>query len=61
MIPTVLCMYAYTQYLNRQKVKQLARLVEEHGWSPEEVDAQRSRAAMEDKTDRENVFQTYVS
>ncbi|GAA5840102.1 hypothetical protein JCM9279_002278 [Rhodotorula babjevae] len=61
MIPTVLSMYAYTQYLNRQKTAQLARLVEEHGWSPEEVDAQRSRAAMEDKTDRENVFQTYVS
>ncbi|GAA5931790.1 hypothetical protein JCM3775_000043 [Rhodotorula graminis] len=61
MIPTVLVMYAFTQFLNRKKVAQLARLVEEHGWSPEEVDAQRSRAAMEDKTDRENVFQTYVS
>ncbi|GAA5910428.1 hypothetical protein JCM8208_004474 [Rhodotorula glutinis] len=61
MIPTVLMMYSWTQYLNRQKAAQLARLVEENGWSPAEVDAQRSRAAMEDKTDRENVFQTYLS
>ncbi|TNY19701.1 MFS general substrate transporter [Rhodotorula diobovata] len=61
MIPTVFCMWGYTTWLNKKKSAQLSRLIEEHGWTPEDVDAQRSKAAVEDKTDRENVFQTYVS
>lgn len=61
MIPTIFCMWGYITWLNKKKSAQLSRLIEEHGWTPEDVDAQRSKAAVEDKTDRENVFQTYVS
>ncbi|BGP40259.1 hypothetical protein JCM10449v2_004217 [Rhodotorula kratochvilovae] len=61
MIPTVLVMYAYTSWLNRQKEAQLKKLIEENGWTEEDVAAQAAKAAVLDLSDRQNVFQRYVS
>ncbi|GAA6010713.1 hypothetical protein JCM10207_005809 [Rhodosporidiobolus poonsookiae] len=61
MVPTVLCMHFYTNYLNKQKDRKLAALIAEHGWTDEDVQRERDRAAFLDLTDRENVYHRYVN
>ena len=45
---------------NRQKKKQLEKLVADNGWTEEDVQREREKAAFQDLTDRENVFFTYT-
>jgi MFS transporter, ACS family, allantoate permease len=45
---------------NRLKKAELARLVEQNGWSEEDVQKEREKAAFLDMTDRENVYFTYT-
>ncbi|KZT53853.1 MFS general substrate transporter [Calocera cornea HHB12733] len=45
---------------NRQKKAALAKLIEEKGWSEEDVEREREKAAFLDLTDRENVFFVYT-
>jgi ACS family allantoate permease-like MFS transporter len=61
MVPLVLSMSFYTTYLNKRKDKQLAALIEQNGWSEEDVDRERAKAAFLDLTDRKNVFAKYMS
>lgn len=46
--------------LNKQKKVALAKLVEEKGWSEEDVEREREKAAFLDLTDKENVFFVYT-
>ena len=45
---------------NRQKRKELEKLVTDNGWTEEDVQREREKAAFQDLTDRENVFFTYT-
>lgn len=45
---------------NRQKRAALEKLTNEHGWTPEDVEKEREKAAFLDLTDRENVFFSYT-
>ncbi|TKA25092.1 hypothetical protein B0A50_06157 [Salinomyces thailandicus] len=45
---------------NRQKKAALEKLVAEKGWTEEDVEREREKAAFLDLTDRENVFFTYT-
>lgn len=45
--------------LNRQKKVALANLIEQNGWTEEEVEREREKAAFLDLTDKENVFFMY--
>ncbi|EJT96987.1 MFS general substrate transporter [Dacryopinax primogenitus] len=46
--------------LNREKKRELERLMAEHGWGEEEVRRERERNAFADKTDRENPYFVYT-
>ncbi|KAK5164584.1 uncharacterized protein LTR77_009790 [Saxophila tyrrhenica] len=59
MLTCVVMAYVNVRW-NRQKRAQLAKLVEENGWSEEDVSREREKAAFLDLTDRENVFFTYT-
>ncbi|GAA5836312.1 hypothetical protein JCM11251_001460 [Rhodosporidiobolus azoricus] len=61
MVPTVLCMHFYTMYLNKKKERKLAALIAENGWTDEDVQKERDRAAFLDLTDGENVFHRYLN
>ena len=45
---------------NRQKKRQLEKLVADNGWTEEDVQREREKAAFQDLTDKENVFFTYT-
>lgn len=45
---------------NRQKRVALEKLKAENGWTEEDVEKEREKAAFLDLTDRENVFFTYT-
>ena len=51
----------YTGWLNKRAAKKLAALTEEKGWTPEDVEKERDRAAFMDLSDRENPFFVYMS
>ncbi|GAA5958728.1 hypothetical protein JCM8115_000336 [Rhodotorula mucilaginosa] len=61
MLPTVTTMHFYTGWLNKRAAKKLAALTEEKGWTPEDVEKERDRAAFMDLSDRENPFFVYMS
>ena len=46
--------------LNRQKRAALQELIAANGWSEEDVEREREKAAFRDLTDKENVFFTYT-
>lgn len=46
--------------LNRKKKADLARLIEENGWTADDVEREREKAAFLDLTDKENVFFHYT-
>ncbi|GAA5932491.1 uncharacterized protein JCM15063_001242 [Sporobolomyces koalae] len=60
-VPTVIGINFYVKWLNKKKDEQLAKLIEENGWSPEDVERERAAAAFSDLTDKENVFMRYLS
>ena len=45
---------------NRLKKKELEKLVADNGWTEEDVQREREKAAFQDLTDKENVFFTYT-
>ena len=45
---------------NKQKKAKLLKMIEEKGWTEEDVQREREKAAFADLTDRENVFFTYT-
>jgi ACS family allantoate permease-like MFS transporter len=45
---------------NKQKKAKLQEMIEEKGWTEEDVQREREKAAFADLTDRENVFFTYT-
>lgn len=45
--------------LNKQKKKTLEKMIEDNGWSPEDVEREREKAAFQDMTDLENPFFVY--
>ena len=45
---------------NKQKKAKLQKMIEEKGWTEEDVQREREKAAFADLTDRENVFFTYT-
>lgn len=45
---------------NRQKKATLERMIQENGWTEEDVQREKEKAAFADLTDRENVFFTYT-
>jgi hypothetical protein len=61
MVPTIFLTHFYTAYLNRRKAAKLAEMVKENNWSAEDVQRKSDEAAFADKTDRENVFMTYMN
>ncbi|CAL5867860.1 uncharacterized protein PFLUO_LOCUS2081 [Penicillium psychrofluorescens] len=60
----MMCCCAVMAYINvrwnRQKKAELDLLIAENGWTEEDVDRERERAAFLDLTDRENVFFIYT-
>jgi len=50
----------WTLRLNRKKAEQVRALVEEHGWSPEDLQREKDAMAFKDATDSENPFYVYV-
>ena len=44
-----------------EKDAQLAEMIKIHGWTPEDVEREASKAAFADLTDKENVFMRYLS
>ncbi|KAF2108429.1 MFS general substrate transporter [Lophiotrema nucula] len=59
MVACVIMAYINVRW-NREKRAALAKLVEENGWTEEDVRKEREKAAFLDLTDRENVFFTYT-
>ncbi|GAA5956421.1 hypothetical protein JCM10213_006863 [Rhodosporidiobolus nylandii] len=61
MLPVTLAMNLYTRRLNKQKQAKLDRLIAENGWTEEDVNRERDKAAFLDLTDRENIFTRYYN
>jgi len=61
---TMMCLNAIMAWINvrnnRIKRAKIAALKEEHGWTDEDVEREREKAAFLDLTDKENVFFTYT-
>jgi hypothetical protein len=47
--------------LNRQKRKEVQRIIEEKGWGDEELKKEREKNAFADMTDRENPYFVYTT
>ncbi|GAA5910434.1 hypothetical protein JCM8208_004475 [Rhodotorula glutinis] len=60
LVPFALVLRWYTLRLNRKKAEQVRALVEEHGWSPEDLQREKDAMAFKDATDSENPFYVYV-
>ncbi|GAA6060014.1 hypothetical protein JCM10212_001172 [Sporobolomyces blumeae] len=60
LFPSSLAMHLYCRRLNAAKAALVARMVEEHGWTEHELQAEKDKAAFLDLTDRENPFFTFV-
>jgi MFS family permease len=59
MLCCVLMAYINVRW-NRQKKKELEKLVADNGWTEEDVQREREKAAFQDLTDKENVYFTYT-
>lgn len=46
--------------LNKKKKAELEKLIADNGWTEEDVQREREKAAFLDLTDKENVFFTYT-
>ena len=59
MLCCVLMAYINVRW-NKQKRKQLEKLIADNGWTKEDVQREREKAAFQDLTDKENVYFTYT-
>jgi hypothetical protein len=59
MLCCVLMAYINVRW-NRQKKRELEKLVTDNGWTEEDVQREREKAAFQDLTDKENVFFIYT-
>ncbi|GAA5840099.1 hypothetical protein JCM9279_002277 [Rhodotorula babjevae] len=60
LVPLALVMRWYTLRLNLKKAQQVRALVEEHGWSPEDLQREKDAMAFQDATDSANPYYVYV-
>ena len=59
-VPTVIGFNFYIHYLNKQKARRLEAVIQENGWTPDDVAREAAKAAFADLTDKENIFMTYL-
>ncbi|GAA5909704.1 hypothetical protein JCM6882_008469 [Rhodosporidiobolus microsporus] len=60
LVPGSLAMHYYVQRLNTKKAAEVARLVQENGWTEEDLQREKDKYAFADLTDRQNPFFTYI-
>ncbi|GAA5820323.1 hypothetical protein JCM11251_005574 [Rhodosporidiobolus azoricus] len=60
LIPGTLGMHFYVGRRNAKKAAEVSRLVQENGWTEEDLQAEKDRLAFADLTDRQNPFFSYI-
>ncbi|GAA6008255.1 hypothetical protein JCM11491_001945 [Sporobolomyces phaffii] len=61
LFPSALVMHRYIRRQNDKKAEEVARLVAEHGWTPEELQREKDRYAFLDLTDKQNPFFVFTA
>ncbi|GAA6019913.1 hypothetical protein JCM10207_003334 [Rhodosporidiobolus poonsookiae] len=60
LVPGTLLLHFYVRRLNAKKAAEVARLVQENGWTDEDLQREKDRLAFADLTDKQNPFFTYI-